>query len=100
MQAYGYSIFLYLKPKKQPRFFYEVGGWCYHARNLPKFIKMNFCFGCTYGLAMIASVATLNICQILMRLNGKCIQMSLQVTIVKVKPVVLCKVCIQMNVPL
>ena len=62
--------FLYLK-LKMASFFSEVRGWvflvlCYHARHLQQ-IHWNENFCRMYGLAVIASIARLNICQILMR---------------------------------
>ena len=62
--------FLIFKTKKRPHIFSEVRDCffilCYHARHFLK-IHWNENFCRIYGLGVIASVATLNICQILMR---------------------------------
>ena len=63
--------FWYLKLKNGLIYFSEDGGWfflilCYHARHLQQ-IHWNTNLCRMYGLVLIASVATLNICQILTR---------------------------------
>ena len=72
--------FLIFKTKKRPHFFSEAGGWfflilCYHARHLQQ-IHWNKLLFWMYGLAVIASVPTLNICQILMRYSNRNIRLT------------------------
>ena len=84
LMVYPDPKFLIFKTKKRPHFFSKVRGCffilCYHARHLQQIHSdENFCR--MYVLSTIVSVATLNICQILMRLYHFALNMMSTITI-------------------